>query len=289
MSAAGAAPSRGLEGPAARSSPSLWNPFCFAVACWRHRSLALRLARRKIEQEHRGSMLGMAWIVLQPLAFVSVYTFVFSSVLRGRWGEASDPAAFALYALSGMITYGLFSQSANDGSTLLLRHTTYLKQIVFPAEVLCIASVLGALFHLGVGLLLWTALHALTRGAPPATLLALPLVLLPLLGLSLGASWLLASLGVFLRDLAQLTSLATTALLFLSPIFYPASRVPEFLVPYYRWNPFVPLLEAARGLMIEGRGPEWPPLALVSGVAWLIAWLGYAWFMRTKHSFADVL
>lgn len=279
-----------LASPASVRSPSLANPFCFAVAFWRHRSLAVRLARRKVEAQYRGSALGLSWAVFQPLFLLGIYTFVFSSVLRARWSvEVEPPAPFALWVFSGMILYGVFSRAANDGSTLLLNHTTFLKQVVFPAEVLTMASVLAALFDLLVGLALWLAFHLLVRGVPPASFLALPVVLIPLVMLALGTSWLLSSLGVFLRDLAQITTLATTAFYFLSPIFYPASHVPKAFADVYAWNPFVPLLESSKELMIIGGTPPWAALGAVALFAWAIAWGGYAWFMRTKHSFADVL
>jgi lipopolysaccharide transport system permease protein len=277
--------------PASQSAPpELWNPFCFVIACWRHRSLARRLARRRVEAQYRGSMLGLAWAVLQPLLLLSIYTFVFSSILDARWPQGgAGSAGFALNAFAGMVLFGLFSRAANDGANLLLNHATLLKQVVFPSEVLSMASVAAALFDLTIGLALWTLFHLFGQGLPPATILALPVVLLPLLLFSLGASWLLASLGVFLRDLAQVTSLTTTALYFLSPIFYPASRVPPDFAAVYAWNPFVGLITSARELMLHGAWPAWSELAVLTLVGWLFAWSSYAWFMRTRHSFADVL
>lgn len=277
--------------PASRGLPELRNPFCFVRACWRHRSLALRLARRRVEAQYRGSVLGIAWAVLQPLLMLAVYTFVFSSVLNAHWsGKGDAPSGFALNVFAGMVLFGVFSRGANDGPNLLLNHASLLKQVVFPAEVLSMASVGAALFDLVIGLVLWMLFFVIDQGVPPpATIAALPVVLLPLLLLSLGASWLLSSLGVFLRDLAHVTSLATTALYFLSPIFYPASRVPAEFMAWYGANPFVGLLEAARHLMLQGAWPVWSELAIVTGIAWLFAWFAYAWFMRTRHSFADVL
>jgi lipopolysaccharide transport system permease protein len=281
---------RPVATPVSRALPELRNPFCFVLAFWRHRSLALRLARRRVEAQYRGSMLGLAWAVLQPLLLLSVYTFVFSSVLQARWDHGGDASAgFALNAFAGMVLFGLFSRAANDGANLLLNHASLLKQVVFPAEVLSMASVLAALFDLAIGLVLWILFHGIDQGLPPATIWALPVVLLPLLLFSMGISWLLASLGVFMRDLAQVTSLLTTALYFLSPIFYPATRVPAEFAAWYHANPFVGLITAARELMLQGLWPVWSELLILTVVGWLFAWFAYAWFMRTRHSFADVL
>jgi lipopolysaccharide transport system permease protein len=270
--------------------PSLANPFCFLAAFWRHRALALSLARRRVEAHYRGAALGMFWAVLQPLLLLSIYTFVFSSVLGARWGPTeTNPRAFALHLFSGLVLFQFYASVANDAPNLMLSHATYLKQVIFPAEVLPMASLLAALFDLVVGLALWIGFYGMERGVPPPTALGLLLIVIPIALLAIATSWLLSSLGVFLRDLAQLTSLAVTALMFLSPIFYPVTRVPAAMRDVYDLNPFAHLLDATRQLLFDGAWPDWGPIAVVAIGAWLFAWGAYAWFMRTRHTFADVL
>ena len=99
----------------------------------------------------------------------------------------------------------------------------------------------------------------------------------------------LSSLGVFLRDISHVVGVLTTALLLLSPIFYPASRIPEWLQPYYAWNPFAVIIEMFRACLFSGTPPDWRIWGAVLAVTWGVAWLGYAWFMKTKSGFADVL
>jgi lipopolysaccharide transport system permease protein len=274
---------------APRDAGSLASPFAFAGAVWRHRSLAFRLAKRRIEARYRGAALGLFWAVLEPLLLLAIYTFVFSSVFGARWGEDAGSGSFALHLFSGLILFQVFQRAVNDAPALLLSHATYLKQVLFPAEALSIASVFAALFDFAVGFVLWLGFHLIERGLPPPTALAIPVVVVPIVLFALGGSWLLASLGVFLRDLAHVTTLATTALLFLSPIFYPASRVPESFRVVYDANPLAHLLEAARALLLDGASPDWGALAMVSFASLLVAWGGYAWFRRTRHTFADVL
>jgi lipopolysaccharide transport system permease protein len=276
-------------GGARRGEAPAAHPFAFALALWRHRSLALRLARRRIEARYRGAALGLFWAVLEPLAMLTIYTFVFSAVLGARWGEEADSRSFALHLFSGLILFQLFQRAANEAPSLLLSHSTYLKQLIFPAEALSIASVLAGLFDVVVGLALWLCFHAIERGAPPPTAFAIPLVIVPIALFALGVSWAFASLGVFLRDLSHVTTLAVTALLFLSPIFYPATRVPEAFRGLYELNPFAHLLEAARAMLLDGTQPDWFAIGVVTLVAWAVAWAGHTWFMRTRHTFADVL
>jgi lipopolysaccharide transport system permease protein len=276
--------------PVAARLASVANPLAFLVLARRHRQLILRLAARRIEAQYRGSSLGMLWAVLQPLVLLGVYTFAFAFVLGARWSpEEAGKADFALIAFPGMLLFAVFSKPFVEAPNLMVANQTYIKQLVFPAEVLPLCSVLVALFDFAVGFAVWAVLFVGLRGLPPVTWTLLPLVVLPAVLLALGASWLLSSLGVFLRDLSQIVSLAATALFFLSPIVYPASRIPDWLTSLYRVNPLVGILEASRAVLLHGTTPHWSTFALLLLGAWVTAWLGHAWFMRTKRSFADVL
>lgn len=301
VSARGAAPGPWFEdaiasgGHAPEEPPNplrldgLYHPLCFLCCGWRHRALIRRLVWRKIQAQYRGSVFGLLWTLLQPLLLLAVYTFVFSIVFRARWGEVGSNTEFALFVFSGMILYAVFSRCANESPSLLASHQTYIKQLVFPSEVLPWVSAIAALFDFVVGLGLLIVFR-LGLGEPvPATSLLLPLMILPTLLLTLAFVWLIAPLGVFLKDVSQVVGLFTTSLLFLSPIFYPLSRIPEWLQPYFRLNPFVGILEMARGSLFQGRLPDWEALATLTGLTWLGAWLGYAWFMRSKSSLADAL
>jgi len=275
-----------VPAPAAR----FIHPLAFLGLLVRHRHLILRLAARKIEAQYRGSTLGMLWVVLQPLILLGVYTFAFSYVLGSRWGPgASAPGDFALYAYSGMLLYGVFSRPLGEAPGLMVANQAYLKQLVFPAEVLPWVSVLVALFDFVVGFALWAVLFFVLHGPASPSWALLPALVLPLVLFGLASSWLLSSLGVFLRDLAQLVGLATTALFFMSPIVYPASRIPPWLAPYYGANPLVGILESSKKVLFAGEAPAWQTLALVTLGAWLATWLCHVWFLRTKASFADVL
>lgn len=268
----------------------LYHPLAFLLAGWKHRSLIRRLAARKIQSQYRGSVLGLLWAVLHPLLMLSVYTFVFSVILRARWILSSGSnAQYALYVFSGMIVFTVFAKCVNEAPTLVASHQTYIKQVVFPAEVLAWVSVMASLFDFLVSSILLMGFYLLMLGPPPLTALLLPLVLCPALLLTLGAVWLLASLGVFLKDIAQVVGVSTTALLFLSPVFYPVTGIPDTLRPYYYLNPFVGILEMLRGSLFHGTPPDWSLLGVLTGAAWLSAWLGYSWFIKTKGSFADVL
>jgi len=266
-------------------------PLSFIAAGLRHRHLILRLTASRLSARYRGTWLGWIWLIAMPLFLLGVYYFVFAEVFEARWGTsaASEDAPFALVLFCGLTLYGFFAECVNEAPTLLLSYENYLKQLRFPSEVLAWVSLLSAGVRVVASLAVLLLAYVLLVGAPPPTALLFPLALVPIALLSLGASWLLASLGVFLRDLSHGTSVVTTALLFLSPVFYPASRVPEAFASWYWLNPFTSILEAARSTLFAGQLPAWEPLALTTLLGGIAAWGGYAWFLRTKQSFVDVL
>ena len=134
-----------------------------------------------------------------------------------------------------------------------------------------------------------TLFYSAVIGAPSFSVLYLPLTAIPIVLLSLGAVWFISSIGIYLRDLGHVVGLLTTALLFLSPIFYPASAVPAAFQAYYALNPFVHILETSRAVLFHGSPPEWGALVISILGSWLFAWLGFIWFMKAKKGFSDVI
>jgi len=221
---------------------------------------------------------------------LAIYTFVFSFVFQARWGTLSgERGEFALFLFSGLTIFAVFSDSANDAPQSIMASGVFVKQLAFPTEVLAWVSVVTVLFKFIVSSSLLVVFYRATQGNLPMAALFMPLVMLPIVLLTLGVTWVLSSVGVFLRDLGQLVGPLTTGLLFVSPIFYPASTIPERFHSLYFLNPFASVLEMSKRSLFEGLPPDpWELLALTV-VGWVVAWLGFFWFVRTKSSFADVL
>ena len=253
-------------------------------------SLLWQFARREISGRYRGSLIGFGWAVLNPLLLLAIYTFVFSVVFRMRWdGPVADRTDFALVIYTGMIVHGFFAECMTRAPSLILDNRNLVKKVVFPLQVLPWTVVLVASFHFLVGILLIIAVALAKAGTLHASVLALPLILLPLALASLGFTYAFSALGVYLRDLGQLVGFFAMMLLFLSPVFYPVSAVPI----EWRWvitlNPVAAFIELTRGAMLFG---IWPPPALLAamwGVGFALAWIGFFWFQRTRKGFADVL
>ena len=234
--------------------------------------------------------MGLAWSFFNPLLMLAVYTFVFSVVFKARWNPASDSKMeFALVLFAGLLVFNVFSECLNRSPSLILSNANYVKKVVFPLEILPLVALGSALFHMAISFAVWLLFYLVVFGLPPPTLLLFPLVLMPLLLLTLGLSWLFASLGVYLRDIAQVVGPVTTTLMFLSPIFYSLSSLPESYRPLLSLNPVGLAIEQARNVLMFGKAPQWEVFALYLAATALVAWLGFAWFQKTRRGFADVL
>jgi lipopolysaccharide transport system permease protein len=266
------------------------SPREMVASLWRNRSLTKALIKREVLGRYRGSVFGILWSLLNPIFMLLVYTFVFSVVFKARWSGGSDSKTeFALILFAGLMVFNLFAECVNRAPSLILANANYVKKVVFPLEVLPWVSMGSALFHVLVSLFVWLIFYSVLFGVPHPTVLLLPLIMLPLVLLIMGLSWFLASLGVYVRDVGQIIGLATTTLMFLSPIFYPVSSLPLEYQPLLLFNPLTPAIEQGRALLVWGKMPDWQIFFTYLSASLLIVWLGFAWFQKTRKGFADVL
>lgn len=260
------------------------------ASLWRNRSLIAALAKREVLGRYRGSFLGILWAFFNPVFMLTVYTFVFSVVFKARWAGGGDSKTeFALILFAGMIVFGLFSECVNRASGLILTNTNYVKKVVFPLEILPFVALGAALFHSLISVLVWFLFYLIYFGLPHPTALLLPLVLIPLTLFTLGFLWFLASLGVYLRDVGQIVGVITTALLFLSPVFYPVSALPEQYQVLLHLNPLTLVIEQTRQVLVWGNVIDLGTWATYFSGGAVVAWLGFVWFQKTRKGFADVL
>jgi len=255
-----------------------------------NRSLILKMTKREVVGRYRGSMLGIAWSFFNPLIMLAVYTVVFSTVFQARWGLGSDSKTdYALVLFIGMIIHGVLAESMNQSPTVMLRNVNYVKKVVFPLEILSWVILGSTLFHACISLLVWILFYLAVNHSLQWTFIFLPLVLMPLMLFSLGVSWALSALGVYIRDIGQVMGVLTTMLLFMSPIFYPASMLPEPYQTMIYLNPLTFIIEQARDVLMWGKLPDWSGLVAAYIVSLLVAWAGFFWFQKTRKGFADVL
>ncbi|MDO9139667.1 MAG: ABC transporter permease [Methylobacter sp.] len=264
-----------------------FNPFLSLLG---HYPLILQLVKREVIGRYRGSFLGLLWSFVNPVLMLAVYTFVFGFVFKARWGQGDvDQYEFALVLFAGLMVFNLFSECILRAPNLILSNVNYVKKVIFPLEILPWVALGSALFHTCISLGVLLVFLAILGHSFSWTMLLLPIVLLPFLLLIMGLSWLLASLGVFIRDIGQLVGMAITVLMFMSPIFYPLSALPESVSGYLFLNPITFVVEQVRNILLWGKQPDWTYLGIYSAVSLVTAWLGLFWFEKTRKGFADVL
>lgn len=266
------------------------SPREMVASLWRNRNLINASVKREVLGRYRGSALGILWSFFNPLFMLAVYTIVFSVVFKARWGGGSDSKAeFALVLFAGLMMFNLFAECINRAPGLILSNVNYVKKVVYPLEVLPAITLLSAMFHALISLCVWLLAYCLFFGVPHATVLLLPFIIFPFVMFIMGLSWILASLGVYLRDVSQIIGVITSVLMFMSPIFYPASALPENYRHLIYLNPLTPVIEMTRDVLYWAQIPNLQLLVIYWLATSFIAWIGFAWFQKTRKGFADVL
>ncbi len=269
---------------------SAYNPLAVFSTFWIHRELILQLAWREIVQRYRGSVFGLLWSLFHPLLMLAVFTFVFGRVLPTRSGlDVIDTPAFGLTLFAGLVVFWLISECLTRAPRLLLENPSFVKRVVFPVEILPWVVVLTAVFHTTVSTIVLLCATWFVQGSLPFSIVMLPFVLAPVAIFGLGALWFFAALGVYIRDIQQMMPIFLTALMFLTPIFYPSSALPDAIRSVLMLNPLAGAIERTRAVVLTGVIPDWQVLLGAFLTSWAIAWLGRAWFERVRWGFAGVI
>jgi lipopolysaccharide transport system permease protein len=258
---------------------------------WLQRQLFLKLLLRDFAERYRGSFLGLTWSLLLPLLSLLVFTFFFGVIFKMRWAGANEGSLtdLGLILFVGITLYNFLAECLNRAPSLILGHQNYVKNVIFPLEMLPAVMVASAVLTMAATLLVIVLLQATIGSGLNWTVLLLPIIVLPLVLFALGLSWFLSSLGVFVRDTQQVMMPVVQLLMFMSPVFYPLNHLPEFIRPWLQLNPLAWVIEQTRGVLLFGHSPVWTSYGLCLSASLAIALLGAYWFARTRKGFADVL
>jgi lipopolysaccharide transport system permease protein len=263
------------------------SPFAALI---RNKSLVWELTKREVLGRYRGASFGMAWSVISPFLMLGVYAFAFGTVLKSRWPQqVGGEHSYAVILFVGLIVHGFFAECVSRASLLVVGNSNFVKRVVFPLDILPWPMIFSALFHALLNAVVLVLLMLVLEHQLHPTLLLLPLVLVPLLLFTAGVSWLLASLGVYFRDINQVMPVIVTAMLFLSSAIVPVSILSPRMQTLFYLNPLTFFIDQARVVVLAGEWPNWMALAIATLGGLLVAWLGHAWFMATRRGFADVL
>lgn len=267
------------------------SPVAMLLSLWRNRQLIWQMTRREVLGRYRNSLLGLAWSFINPLLMLIVYTFVFSVIFKSRWNTSGNESKtnFAIILFAGLIVFNFFSEIVNRAPGLIISNVNYVKKVVFPLEILPWVALGSVLFHSLVSLIVLLLLQLIVNLSMPWTILFFPIVLLPLVFACMGIAWFLAALGVFVRDIGQLTTLFTTVLMFTSAIFYPLNALPKEYQELLKLNPLALIINESRNVLVFGNVPNWNSLAVASIIGFIMATAGFWWFQKMRKGFADVI
>lgn len=251
--------------------------------------LIFSFAKRDLLGRYKGSALGIAWAVLTPVVMIAIFTFIFAGIFGARFGINDSHWDYALYLFCGLLPWSMFQETVQQSSNTIVANANLVKRVVFPLETLPAAQAFAAVGNQLFATIALLIATIVIRQNLQLTALWLPVLLIPQLLFALGAAWLIASLGVFLRDIAQGITLLLMAWMYLTPIIYPESIVPE----RFRWfigiNPFTALIRSYRRIFLDGLAPDWRGLLYFTLIALVVFVFGYWWFARTRKNFADVI
>lgn len=265
-------------------------PVSLLRSTWAHRELILQLARKDVIGKYKGSLFGLAWSYISPLFMLGIYTLFFTQIFHARWGTlGAGKGAFATALFAGLIVHTMFGECLTRGSQLVTDNANYVTKVIFPLEILPWVSSLTSLYHAMASLVILAAFSLIFSGHIVWTFLLFPVVFLPLLLISTAIGWLLGSLGVYVRDIGQMSNLIVTALLYTAPVFFPFANMSPKVQAAMKFNPLTFLIVQAREVLLWGHAPDWLGLTMYTAGALVACWLAYAFFQRTRAGFIDVL
>jgi len=266
------------------------HPLQAVARWWRQLPLAWPLAKRDIMARYRGSLVGVAWALLAPLAMVAVYTLVFRGVFQARWGSAvgGDGYGYVLRLFAGLTVFTAVAEVATRSTRLIQDNANLVKRVVFPLDLLGVALIMQVGLHTLLQMLVLALMTVVVGEGWRWSWLWLPLALAWMLVLQYTLALLLSALGCFLRDLQHLVPVAMTGLMFLSPVFYPVDAAPPALAFILAVNPLSAPIELSRAAWFgDAINLE---AALLQGLGLVLALAAAQWlFARLRPAFADLV
>lgn len=253
--------------------------------------LLFSLTGRDIQKKYKDSMLGALWGVIVPLILLAIYTVIFSAIFNARWKgvEVNSKVDYAVLLFIGLIVYNFFAESLTRAPTAVLGNPNLVKKVVFPLEVLPAVAVLSSLYNAGIASIALVIFLVFSSFGFHWQVLLLPVLLVPMVALTLGVTYLFASLGVFFRDIDQLAGLLARILQYLTPVLYPSVIFPDTVGVWMRLSPLAVYVEQIRALIVTGELPQWGAYFWAVGWSGLFLVFGYWWFQKTRRAFADVV
>lgn len=249
------------------------------------RELLWMWALRSVKSRYQQTVLGVAWAIMQPLALTTVYTIVFSLILKVDTGDIPYP----LFVYAGLLPWSLFASSVSSGVPSMVQNMDLITKIYFPREVLPVAALAVPVVDFFAGILVLSLLMVLYAVPLNVYMLLIPLLIAIQLLFTVGIVLAGSAANVLLRDIGHLVPLVLVVWQFATPIVYPLELVPERWQPLYLLNPMAILVASYKRILLLGEAPQWRFVAIAFGISLVTLAGGYWVFKRAERTFADVV
>lgn len=269
----------------------LLNPLDMLRSLYKNRELIQTMTAQSFRMTYHSSRLGVGWQIFLPMIMLGIFYLVFGVIMGGKFSQGipESPIEYALAIFLGLGIFNFISINIGNSTSLIASHQVFVKHLSFPIAIIPVVSVLGTLITLFISLgLSIVSLLIIKQHIFLSELILIPYLFI-LFMLALGLTWMISSLAVFYKDLAALTPPFTMILMFLCPIFYPASLVPSKLKWIIALNPLAKIIEDLRNSILYGLWPTPMSFIFVFIFSFLMMMIGYIIFMKLKDDFADIV
>jgi len=259
---------------------------------WHHRDLIQAILRREVAERFKGSVAGWVWAVVAPLLAIAVYTLVFSSTVKLPEGfvvTKNENTSYALFILSGIVVFNFWSEMAFRAPMLLHEYVHFIKQTIFPSDMLAVISTLRATLYTVISIVVLLIFQLSVVGSLPWTVLLLPLIFIPFIAFLVGMSWFLCAIGAFTRDAGYLMINIVPLFMFATPVFYAQTMLPAPLDFWIYANALTGFVEVLRDIFLVGRLPNWTVYGYTLFISAFSFYFGYWFFDRYRNVIVDVI
>jgi lipopolysaccharide transport system permease protein len=259
---------------------------------WHHRDLIQAILRREVAERFKGSVAGWVWAVVAPLLAIAVYTLVFSSTVKlpeGYVVTKNENTSYALFILSGIVVFNFWSEMAFRAPMLLHEYVHFIKQTIFPSDMLAVISTLRATLYTVISIVVLLIFQLSVVGSLPWTVLLLPLIFIPFIAFLVGMSWFLCAIGAFTRDAGYLMINIVPLFMFATPVFYAQTMLPAPLDFWIYANALTGFVEILRDIFLVGRLPNWTVYGYTLFISAFSFYFGYWFFDRYRNVIVDVI
>jgi lipopolysaccharide transport system permease protein len=275
-------------GPSQRLVRFVIKPF---VQMWHHQDLIAAILRREMSERFKGSIAGWVWAVVAPLLAIAVYTFAFTTNLQLPLADSSmgPRIGYALFIFSGIIIFNFWAEMAFRAPMLLHEYTHFIKQTIFPSDMLAVISTLRATAYTIISVTVMLIFQLAATKTLPWTVVLIPLIFIPFIAFLIGMSWFLCAIGAFTRDAGYLMINIAPLFMFATPVFYPHSMLPA---PFDFWiyaNALTGYVEVMRDIVLFGKLPNWHVYLWTIVTSVFTFYFGYWFFDRYRNVIVDVI